>query len=66
MTLTEIRARVLVCKSCTVMANAFRRFFGIEAIHEKPREGAIVSVDAYEDIRACFANTASPLDGRLA
>lgn len=64
MSIREIKARVVRCKSCTVIANAFRKALGLPMAYLHPKKPAMISVDLYEDMRGCFANNSSPLDGR--
>lgn len=62
MTRREIRDRVIACKKNTVMANAFRRAFGMKPIYSAPSFPIIINADAFADIEHCFANSSSPMD----
>lgn len=60
----DILERVVRCTLRTSMANAFRRAFGLPQAWDAPSGALTVSCDRYADMRECFANHASPMDGR--
>lgn len=49
----------------TTLSRAMLRACGVPIPSPRPRAGSIVPVAIYDDMAACFANTSSPLDGRV-
>lgn len=47
----------------TSMSRAFLRALGIP-VREPVRMGCVVSAERFADVRDCFANRESPMDGR--
>ncbi len=62
MTRREIRERVILCRKSTVIANAFRRAFGMKPIYSTPHYPIVISADIYDDVIHCFVNSSSPMD----
>ena len=62
MTRQEILQRVLLCRKATVIANAFRKAFGLEPAQRMLHQAPAISTDTYTDISQCFANTYSQMD----
>lgn len=60
MSTRDILQRVMTCDARTVIANAFRRAFGLPQIWDVPHAAMVVSADRYADIEECFANHVSP------
>lgn len=48
----------------TAMSRAMLRACGVPVPRSRPRIGAVVSAGAYDDMRCCFRNCGSPMDGR--
>ena len=64
-TLDYIRAAVLAFRRNTPFRIAFARALGIRLDVEPPEPGTVVSADAYDGMRECFANRESIMDGRV-